>query len=335
VTTEHVDGAETSPSSAAALLRFVLLLGAWAAVGAALVFTVPTLLGATPHRVYALLQMITPWLGIAAGLPFLIAVIYRQRVLVVVSGFCVLVNVLPVWGAVSNVDKAPPSRDDLSVYVANLRYNNDTPEKAIDQALASDADVLVLVELTDDYAQLLQQRGVDQRYPDQAIYPDSDATGIGIYSRRLVEDTRTMYFDELRAPVIDVSFGEQSLQIIAIHTIAPRYRSGLAHWKASLDAINQFAQERLGPTLLAGDFNATRWHPPFRQLLDDGFSDAHERVGQGLTTSWPADGRLGPIGPFARLDHALVHDVGVVSVKNMGAAGSDHRPFLVTITPQP
>lgn len=335
MTTEHVEGAETPSSSAAALIRIALLIAAWGAVAAGLVFTIPTLLGATPHRVYALLQMVMPWLGIAAGLPFLIAVFYRQRVLVVVSGFCVLANVVPVWGAVTNVDKAPSSADDLTVYVANLRYNNDTPDKAIGQALASDADVLVLVELTDEYVALLQQRGVDQAYPDQALYPEDNPTGIGIYSRRLVSDTRTVRFDDLRAPAVDVSFGQASLQLVAVHTAAPRYRSGLAHWRGSLAAMADFERTVQGPTVLAGDFNATRWHPAFRQLLDDGFSDSHERVGKGLTTSWPADGRLGPIGPFARLDHALVHDVGVVSVQNMGAAGSDHRPFLVTLTPQP
>lgn len=325
----------TSRSPAATLVRVLLLAGAWLAVVAGLVFTIPTLLGATPHRVYALLQMVMPWLGIAAGVPLLIAVAYRQRALAVVSGFCVLVNVVPVWGAISNVDKAPSSADDITIYVANLRYNNNTPDKAIDQAMASDADVLVLVELTPEYAHMLQQRGVDDQYPDQALYPGGGATGLGIYSRRLMDDARTLSFGDLRAPVIDLAFGEKSVQIIAVHTIAPRYRSGLVHWRDSLAAMDDFEKTAQGPTILAGDFNATRWHPPFRALLGDRFSDAHERVGKGLTTSWPADERLGPVGPFARLDHALVHDVGVVSVQDLPAQGSDHRPFLVTVTPEP
>ena len=110
---------------------------------------------------------------------------------------------------------------------------------------------------------------------------------------------------------------------------------------SELDAIDQFTRTPgLGPTVLAGDYNATRWHPAMRKIMDGPFVDAHEEVGKGLTSSWPANfiprsiRFLQPFAPFARLDHALVHDVGVASVTDGHAAGSDHLPFEITIVPE-
>ena len=76
---------------------------------------------------------------------------YRRPVLAVASGFCVLANLLPVWGAVDHVHVAPMSDAAISIYVSNMRLENQTPEAQIQQAMASGADVLVLLEFGQGY----------------------------------------------------------------------------------------------------------------------------------------------------------------------------------------
>lgn len=327
-------------------LRWLFVLLAWAAVVIGLVFTIPTVLGKTPHRAYSALQLVVPWLGLLAGLCLLVAAVYRRPVLAVASGFCVLANVLPVWGAVNHVDVASMSDAAISIYVANMRLENQTPEAQVRQAMSSGADVLVLLEFGQRYEQQFQAAGIDALYPNQALLPGG-AYGTGIYSRRALLRTDTLDIGDMRTPMVEVAFGAGTLRILGVHTFSPRSGPAIDAWLAELDAIDRFTNTpELGPTVLAGDYNATRWHPAMRQIMDGPFVDAHEEVGKGLSSSWPADG--GPTGrylrpfspllrsfaPFARLDHALVHDVGVVRVKDYDAAGSDHLPFEVTLVPE-
>jgi endonuclease/exonuclease/phosphatase (EEP) superfamily protein YafD len=145
----------------------------------------------------------------------------------------------------------------------------------------------------------------------------------------------------MKMPTAEVAFGDGTLRILGVHTNSPKFGPAIDTWLSELDALDEFTHTPgLGPTVLAGDYNAARWHPAMRRIMDGPFVDAHEEVGKGLTSSWPANyvprsiSFLRTFAPFARLDHALVHDVGVVSVTDGDAAGSDHLPFEVTVVPE-
>jgi endonuclease/exonuclease/phosphatase (EEP) superfamily protein YafD len=334
-------GTRTKTAVVLLWLRWLLVLVAWAAILLGLAFTIPTVLGKTPHRVYAALQLVAPWLGLAAGLCLLVAAVYRRPFLALASGFCVLANVVPVWGAIDHVHVAPMSDAAISIYVANMRVANPTPEAQVQQALASGADVLVLAELSSEYVRLFDASGVGTSYPYQALLPHDDPNGVGIYSRRPLLDSEALDFGAMSVPAADVAFGDGTLRIIGVHTYAPKIRTGIDQWSGELEALDAYTHSPgLGPTVMAGDYNATRWHPAMRRIMNGPFVDAHEEVGKGLTSSWPADRGptsrlLQPIAPFARLDHALVHDVGVAGVNDgYQAAGSDHLPFMVTLVPE-
>jgi endonuclease/exonuclease/phosphatase family metal-dependent hydrolase len=84
--------------------------------------------------------------------------------------------------------------------------------------------------------------------------------------------------------------------------------------------------------VLAGDFNASRDHRPFRELLAAGFLDcadtARRRPWPGFT--WPAGRGLLPV---MRLDHVLVSRPGVSAreSKLITVPGTDHRGVLAVI----
>jgi endonuclease/exonuclease/phosphatase (EEP) superfamily protein YafD len=324
-----------------AVIRWFAIGAAWAAVLFGLVFTIPTVLGATPHRAYAALQMVRPWLGIVAAVPLLVAVGYRRPLLALASGLCVVVNVVPIWAAVTHVETAAGSEEAVSLYVANLRFNNQQAEAQVDQALSSGADVLVLVELTPRYVELMRAAGADEAYPYQVRLPETSPSGEGIYSRLPLLDTGELRFGETNSPMASVRFGTGSLRIVALHTYAPNTRWGLDRWQQSLTELARYMDDDgLGPTVVAGDYNAARWHPKMADVLGTPFEDAHELAGKGLSPSWPAGGSttgrvFRPIGPFVRLDHALVLDAGVVDVVDLPAVGTDHLPFVVTVVPEP
>ena len=96
---------------------------------------------------------------------------------------------------------------------------------------------------------------------------------------------------ELRLPVAEVAFGDETLRIIGVHTNSPKSGAAIDGWLSELDAVldSYTHTPGLGPTVLAGDYNATRWHPAMRKIMDGPFVDAHEEVGKGLTSSWPGE----------------------------------------------
>jgi endonuclease/exonuclease/phosphatase family metal-dependent hydrolase len=85
------------------------------------------------------------------------------------------------------------------------------------------------------------------------------------------------------------------------------------------------------PHVVAGDFNATRDHEAFRELLAAGFADcadsSQDRSWPGFT--WPAAGRALPV---MRLDHVLVSRTAAVPMaRTIRVPRTDHRGVLVTI----
>ena len=119
---------------------------------------------------------------------------------------------------------------------------------------------------------------------------------------------------------------------LAVHPMSPmvcdrRMRDdspALAGWRCPTE-----------PTVIIGDFNAAYWHPPFRDVLDAGWRDAHQarRAVASPTRGPTADG---PLPHVVRLDHALVNDgLVVTAVDDVEIPGSDHAGLVVTVTPGP
>jgi endonuclease/exonuclease/phosphatase family metal-dependent hydrolase len=79
--------------------------------------------------------------------------------------------------------------------------------------------------------------------------------------------------------------------------------------------------------LLIGDFNATLDHAAVRRLLDTGYVDAADAVGNGLTPTWQAS-----LVPPVSIDHVLVEEgIGVRAVRVHDIARSDHRAVVADL----
>jgi endonuclease/exonuclease/phosphatase (EEP) superfamily protein YafD len=81
--------------------------------------------------------------------------------------------------------------------------------------------------------------------------------------------------------------------------------------------------------MLAADLNATPDNLEFRRLLHDGYRDAAEQAGAGLTRTHPSDVRLLP--PVFAVDHILTRDCTATAVRTLSLAGSDHRALVAGI----
>ena len=75
--------------------------------------------------------------------------------------------------------------------------------------------------------------------------------------------------------------GAPPVRIKAVHPAPPVNPTAAPLWRGSLAALPG-SDSRGDVQILAGDFNATLDHPELRDLLDRGYTDAADAVGQGL-----------------------------------------------------
>lgn len=232
-------------------------------------------------------------------------------------------DAVPRWA-----DHAPA----ITIVAVNVWDENPTPNAAARRLAASHADVLVLVEVANSMQRALERAGIDRRFPYQLkAVASRNGTNDGIYSRLPLEHP-TLVHDVLNElPAATVTRGGRTLRIIAVHIDGPLH--GRTQWQAELADLESVARAQSGPLAIVGDFNATRWNPPFRDLLDAHLTDAHESRGQGLSRSWPVRGSAFAVfGPLMRLDHALTNsDAVATNIHDVNIPGSDHAGFQVRV----
>jgi len=124
--------------------------------------------------------------------------------------------------------------------------------------------------------------------------------------------------------------GGRPVTLTAVHPVAPTY--GHADiWQRELALIRRTLATVDEPQVVAGDFNASRDHRPFRDLLAAGFLDcadsSQRRSWPGFT--WPAIGRMLPV---MRLDHVLVSRPATVRMtRAIRVPRTDHHGVLAVI----
>ncbi len=288
----------------------------------------------TVAPITGLLQSLVPIVFLPVWIVGAVAFVLKRFPL---GGACValaLVHVVLVWPTIGShsTPRWAASAPKVTLLAINMFDRNESPDAAAARVLASHADVLALVEVSTRQHAALVRAGIDQRFPYQEIaLPSPNGETDGIYSRRPFTSERQLPVVHNYLPSVQLDVGGRSLQIVAVHIDGALH--GATQWADELAGIRPIARGAHGPLVIAGDFNATRWNPPFRDLLGDHLSDAHEAKGQGLSRSWPVLGtKLAIFGPLMRLDHALVNgQVAVESVHDVRVPGSDHVGFELAL----
>jgi len=244
--------------------------------------------------------------------------------LVIANAVWVWPYLLPSVVAESEARSAPASSSSLSLVALNLQYSNREHARVRAYLEATGANVLVLSELTPEWAAALAP--LDASYPVRVLRPAAGSHGIGIWSRLPLGS------DVIEAgawgvlPVRLVAPAGQ-LALYAVHLESPMGPRRARLRNAELERLAQRLDAEAGgpPMLVAGDFNLTPYSPYFQQLIDDS-PLAQPRHGATADFTWPA------LIPFAAIpiDHALAGPgLEVLSARRGKFVGSDHYPLEV------
>ncbi|WP_231984040.1 endonuclease/exonuclease/phosphatase family protein [Mycobacterium sp. 852013-51886_SCH5428379] len=290
-----------------------------------------------PNIVALILAIGAPFVPVAALLGAATAVVYRRTLLAVIAVLVLIVSlaVQVPWyyfGHPTTVGE----HTEVRVLSANLRKGQANPATIVRLAENS-ADVITVSELTLDEIQRFSRAGLNETFPYSILKPAPGAGGIGIWSRYPLVGVP-------RDEVDDTAIATAKLQIpgvrfdpvvTSVHLISPLASDNdtFAQWRAGISATNKHLDQLAkvagpGAVIVGGDFNSTPDMRQFRDLLTNGYRDAVEQTGSGLSPTYPVHDW---IPPLITIDHILTRNAAASSIKTVTIPGSDHRALLSTI----
>ena len=237
---------------------------------------------------------------------------------------------------VGATDDAARPRATFTVMTANLLRGDADPTRVVQLAREHDVDICVLSEITARAQSAIERAGLAKALPHSAGEAGPGVSGTMIFSAREMSAV-TPLDTSLRGFSLDVEMARRTVHLIAVHPAPPT--GDASQWRADHATIRRDAGAASGPTVIAGDLNATRDHQPLRELSGRGFEDAAEQANSGWQPTWPASGEVAllgvPVPPLLSIDHVLVHDgLSVIDTEAVSIPGTDHRALFATLAAQ-
>lgn len=225
---------------------------------------------------------------------------------------------------------APPRAVTLRLVSANILFNNPDVGNLGRDLAATDADVILLQEVSMENFAKLRMSGLFEAYPRQVWNDLHTIYSSAILSRLPITNEKAIDVAGQRMGQATIATVAGPVRLINVHTTAPETASKTAQWRSQLLGLAGLRDRRFRAVIMAGDFNATDDHAPFTELTSSGLRDAFGEAGRGTGATWPQ--WKGPVMPMMRLDHVLVDDgVIVLSADVQANRGSDHRRLAVDL----
>jgi endonuclease/exonuclease/phosphatase (EEP) superfamily protein YafD len=232
-------------------------------------------------------------------------------------------------GAGPSLDSEPALR--LQVLTVNAEGGAADPAALLRIMQRHDVDVLAVQELTAHMVSRLAAAGVAGLLPFSHIDPRPGSAGAGLWARWPLTPLPPVPGLRAAAPRARIDpLGGRPVTLTAVHAVAPV--AGHENvWQRELTLIRQTLAAGEEPQVAAGDFNASRDHRPFRDLLAAGLRDCadHAQIRSWPGFTWPTGGLVQPV---MRLDHVLVSRTATVRMARVvRIPRTDHRGVLATI----
>jgi endonuclease/exonuclease/phosphatase (EEP) superfamily protein YafD len=214
----------------------------------------------------------------------------------------------------------------LRVLSLNVLTSNTRTQAVLDQVLASDADVVFLMEVNHGWMSALT--GLKGKYPHVLAFPREDNFGVALFSRIPWTHHDVPWLGQADVPTLEVHFSHQGHEfaLIGTHPLPPVGSNYAGLRNEQLQLLADHVAKLRGAVLVVGDLNSTPW--------SDGMRIVTRNSGLGfrsISPPWTPTWRVGT--PLAiPIDHALCTAPLVIVERSIGSdAGSDHRSLNITV----
>lgn len=252
----------------------------------------------------------------------------RQRWLIALSVLTFLLNATLIgrlaWPTGVNREAVAGDFSLRAVSLNVLTSNADT-RAVVDYLLASDADLIFLMEVDDRWIAALS--ALEAKYPHHLVQSRRDNFGVALYSRLPLKQADLMLLGDAALPSVQATLQHQGRELVFIgtHPMPPVGRLGSAWRDEQLRLLAAHVAGLQMPVLLMGDLNSTPWSNGVRLLT------AGNLVFRSLSPPWTPTWRAGSIFAIP-IDHALVTSPLMIAGRTVGPdVGSDHRPLSVEV----
>jgi len=243
-----------------------------------------------------------------------------------------LVVVLPLFiGSPAAADVGVPT---VRVMSFNLLSTNDRYSEVIEYIEAVDPDVVLLHEASRPWEVALENAGLDH----EVIRPRSDDLIFGTLVLVRGNDVKVVSygFATAQARAVELSFRPSGwangISLLSTHPLAPTDEDRARLRDAQLGFAADWASEQEGAFMVVGDFNATPWSWPFRNLMAKA-PIRNSQSGFGIQPSFATTSNVLLRVP---IDHLVHSDSFAVQGRQLGPAmGSDHFPLVVDLQLSP
>lgn len=262
---------------------------------------------------------------LAAGLTVvgLILVIGRWVRTATVTLAAALLNIALIVPLYLGVPHEGPA--DVRVLSFNLLAENDDYAEVIAYIQQVEADVVFLHEVSRPWEEALAD--ADLPY-EMTVSREEDVifATLVLAPEGAVVTSYGWTLADPRSVAVEFEVDGIPVHILGVHALAPSDEERAVLRRQELEFVGEWAADQTGPAAVTGDFNATPWSYPFRQLIEGGLIDSEK--GFGLQPSFPAD----PVWARVPIDH-LLHNQGFeVSDRQLDPPlGSDHLPLVVDL----
>jgi endonuclease/exonuclease/phosphatase (EEP) superfamily protein YafD len=217
----------------------------------------------------------------------------------------------------------------IRVMSFNLLSTNDQYGDVVDYIRETDPDVVFLHEASLPWETAMESSGLGYEVTKSR---SQDLIFGTLVLTKTSAGVLTFGFSETEPRAVEVTTVVDGwnipIKILASHPLAPTNAERASLRDAQLMFAADWASEQSGPYMAVGDFNATTWSWPFRNLLATG-GLRNSQVGFGVQPSFAANSN-----PLFRvpIDHLVHSDALLVRQRRLGPPlGSDHFPLLVDL----
>ena len=243
-----------------------------------------------------------------------------------------LVFVLPLYAGSPGV--ADPDLPSLRVMSFNLLSTNTSYSEVIEHIRAVDPDLVLLHEASRPWEVAIEAASLDY----EVIRPRSDSLIFGTLVMVRGEDVQAISygFAEAQPRAVSIVYRPtgwpEGISVLSTHPLAPTERHRAQLRDAQLDFAATWAADQEDGFIVVGDFNATPWSWPFRNLMARA-PLRNSQIGFGVQPSFPTSSAFLMRVP---IDHLLHSDTLRVVDRRLGPAmGSDHFPLVVDLQLNP
>lgn len=298
----------------------------------AVLVSVPLVLGflGPAHPAFDSFAHFRPHLAILMGviaLPLLFTTMRREGAMILLFAILAFSTTL---GAARNLLEGssaaqatvPASDARYSLVQINLRYNNPEPKRVLQMIAQEKPDVITYQEAGPDWAMWIDiLKGTYPYHFECRI--DGGNMGVGILSRRpFSEGSEQRCLGNNRLAMTAIDFSGTRVNVGAYHALLP-WPFGQA---AIIDAMMPKLQKFDGPSIIAGDFNATPWSNAVHRIE----KASKTRAMTGIGGTWMPQSLSMELAPYIGLpiDQVLVsRDIEAPVAISRDNAGSDHLPI--------